>query len=64
MGLILSMDSGLVRRINVHRPPPRQRNLLHDHPLLKKGGVHGKSHKAVRRLRKIKDLEEVDKLES
>lgn len=28
---------------------PRPRNLLHDHPLLKKGGIHGKSHKADRR---------------
>lgn len=28
---------------------PKQRNLLHNHPLLGKGGVHGKSKKAERR---------------
>ena len=32
----------------------RQRNLLHNHPLLSKGGVHGKSNKSKRRLEKAK----------
>ena len=32
----------------------RQRNLLHDHPLLSKGGVHQKSNKSKRRLEKVK----------
>lgn len=32
---------------------PRQRNLLHDHPLLRKGGRHEKSRKAERRARKV-----------
>ena len=27
----------------------KKRNLLHDHPLLQKGGVHDKSLKAVRK---------------
>ena len=27
----------------------RQRNPLHDHPLLKKGGVHQKTRKAMRK---------------
>ena len=27
----------------------RPRNLLHDHPMLRKGGVHDKSNKAKRR---------------
>jgi hypothetical protein len=31
------------------RKQNRQRNLLHDHPLLRKGGVHEKSNKAKRR---------------
>ncbi len=31
------------------RKPNRARNLLHDHPLLRKGGVHEKSNKAKRR---------------
>jgi hypothetical protein len=30
----------------------RQRNLLHDHPLLRKGGVHQKTLKAKRRKEK------------
>ena len=32
----------------------RQRNLLHDHPLLSKGGVHRKSNKSKRRIDKVK----------
>ncbi len=32
----------------------RQRNLLHDHPLLTKGGVHRKSNKSKRRIDKVK----------
>lgn len=31
----------------------RQRNLLHDHPLLGKGGEHRKSNKSKRRLDKV-----------
>jgi hypothetical protein len=31
------------------RKQNRQRNLLHNHPLLRKGGVHEKSNKAKRR---------------
>jgi hypothetical protein len=27
----------------------RARNILHDHPMLRKGGVHQKSNKALRR---------------
>lgn len=34
--------------------PNRARNLLHDHPLLRKGGVHQKSNKAKRRNEKQK----------
>ncbi|MBI3561554.1 MAG: hypothetical protein HY080_07565 [Gammaproteobacteria bacterium] len=30
----------------------KQRNYLHDHPLMKKGGVHQKSNKAKRRAEK------------
>ena len=32
----------------------RPRNILHDHPLMHKGGVHQKSNKAVRRREKQK----------
>jgi hypothetical protein len=32
----------------------RQRNLLHDHPLLSKGGIHRKSYKSKRRTDKVK----------
>jgi len=32
----------------------RQRNLLHDHPLLSKGGVHRKSNKSKRCIDKVK----------
>ncbi len=32
----------------------RHRNLLHNHPLLSKGGVHRKSNKSKRRLEKVK----------
>ena len=32
----------------------RPRNLLHDHPMLRKGGVHEKSNKAKRRNEKQK----------
>lgn len=32
----------------------RQRNHLHDHPLLSKGGVHRKSNKSKRRIDKVK----------
>lgn len=31
----------------------RQRNILHNHPLLSKGGTHIKSNKAKRRLNKV-----------
>ena len=31
----------------------RQRNILHDHPMMKKGGVHQKTKKAKRMLDKI-----------
>ena len=31
------------------KPDNRSRNLLHDHPLLRKGGSHGKTRKAHRR---------------
>lgn len=34
--------------------PPRRRNPLHDHPLLKKGGKHEKPRKAERRKDKVK----------
>ena len=32
----------------------RQRNLLHNHPLLSKGGVHQKNNKSKRRLERVK----------
>ena len=32
-----------------NREKPRLRNLLHDHPLMRKGGVHEKSNKAKRK---------------
>jgi hypothetical protein len=41
-------------------PSGRQRNLLHDHPLLKKGAAHGKSHKAQRRNDKVQQRREWD----
>lgn len=41
-------------------PLGRSRNLLHDHPLLKKGGAHGKSTKAQRRNDKVKQRREWD----
>jgi hypothetical protein len=31
----------------------KPRNLLHDHPLLRKGGVHAKSRKSERRSTKV-----------
>lgn len=34
--------------------PPKRRNPLHDHPLLKKGGKHEKTRKAERRGEKVK----------
>lgn len=34
--------------------PQRARNLLHDHPLMRKGGAHQKSNKALRRKDKQK----------
>lgn len=34
--------------------PAKPRNLLHDHPLLKKGGKHEKPHKAMRRSEHMK----------
>ena len=34
--------------------PKPPRNLLHDHPLLRKGGMHQKSNKAKRRSEKQK----------
>lgn len=42
---------------NKHKLPKkmtRQRNLLHDHPLLAKGGTHSKSNKSKRRIEKVK----------
>lgn len=41
-------------------PLGRMRNLLHDHPLLKKGAAHGKSAKARRRNDKVKVRREWD----
>ena len=41
-------------------PLGRSRNLLHDHPLLKKGAAHGKSRKAERRGDKVKQRREWD----
>ena len=34
--------------------PPKRRNPMHNHPLLKKSGPHQKSRKAERRSEKIK----------
>ena len=35
--------------------PPKRRNPLHDHPLLKKGGTHNKTRKAERRNDHVKN---------
>lgn len=40
--------------MKVKQKPKPPRNLLHDHPLLRKGGVHQKSNKAKRRKEKQK----------
>jgi len=38
-----------------HKQKPKPaRNLLHDHPLLRKGGIHQKTNKAKRRNEKQK----------
>lgn len=42
------------------RRAPKPRNLLHDHPLLRKGEAHGKSRKAERRAEKIRRPREWD----
>lgn len=39
---------------------PTHRNLLHDHPLLRKCAAHGKSRKAERRDAKIRTKREWD----
>ena len=36
------------------RRESKQRNLLHDHPLMRKGGVHEKPYKAKRMVEKQK----------
>lgn len=41
------------RKTIVILPPERSRNPLHDHPLLHKGGAHGKTRKAERRQAKV-----------
>lgn len=33
---------------------PKRRNPLHDHPLLGKGGAHGKTRKAERRAERVR----------
>lgn len=33
--------------------PPKRRNPLHDHPLLRKSAVHGKTRKAERRAERV-----------
>ena len=40
--------------MNKRFEPPKRRNPLHDHPLLKKGGKHEKTRKAERRGQKVK----------
>lgn len=40
--------------------PPKRRNLLHDHPLLKKGGKHEKTRKAQRRQDKVSTSKKLD----
>ena len=37
------------RKIKIEIKQARNRNPLHNHPLLKKGGVHKKTNKAVRK---------------
>ena len=44
----------------VKAPPPTHRNLLHDHPLLRKCAAHGKSRKAERRDAKVRMKHEWD----
>lgn len=41
--------------------PPKRRNPLHDHPLMKKGGKHQKTRKAERRSEKVKTEKLQDK---
>ncbi len=38
----------------------RWRNPLHDHPLMKKGAVHEKGHKAERRQNKVRLMRQWD----
>jgi hypothetical protein len=40
--------------MNAKRNTKPARNLLHDHPLMRKGGVHQKTNKARRRTEKQK----------
>lgn len=42
-----------MKRTPATLPASKPRNLLHDAPLLRKGGVHEKPHKAQRRQQKI-----------
>jgi len=42
------------------KPVPSHRNLLHDHPLLRKCAVHGKSRKVERRDTKVRMKREWD----
>lgn len=41
--------------------PGRARNILHDHPMLKKGGVHDKTNKAKRVSEKQELKKKLDK---
>lgn len=44
----------MTKKCNLPKKITRQRNILHNHPLLAKGGTHSKSNKSKRRLDKVK----------
>ncbi len=48
------MENIMSNKIKFPTKLTRQRNLLHNHPLLRKGGIHRKSNKSKRRLEKVK----------
>lgn len=49
-----------MKKHSIQVPAARPRNLLHDHPSLRKGGVHQKSRKAQRRQDKVRLRRDLD----
>jgi hypothetical protein len=47
------MENIMTNKCKLPKKISRQRNLLHNHPLLGKGGTHSKSNKSKRRLDKV-----------